>query len=150
MTQTVCNCFSNIKFSDFKVSMIEVLNKDGKPVALLPNGSPSVKLLPIGIYCFGDIEPCSCVTREFILINEGAKEGKYQINLKGICYDIKNSIHTEQCLVLISVKIKDKYSLILVKSMNTANRTKYTNLYTNSILETTKLQQSVVVAAKKV
>ena len=97
MTLTVCNCFSNIQFSNFNISMIEVLDKDGKPVALLPNGTPSIKLHPIGVYCFGDIEPCSCVTREFVIINEGAKESKYQINLRGICYDTTNSIQTERC-----------------------------------------------------
>lgn len=96
MTVTVCNCFSNITFSNYKISMIEVVDEKGKPVALLPNGTPSVKLHPIGVFCFGDIEPCSCVTREFVLINEGAKSGAYKINLKGICYDILKSVHTEE------------------------------------------------------
>ncbi len=77
--------------------MIEVVDADGKPVKMLPNGTPSVKIHPIGIFCFGDIEPCSCITREFVLINEGAKEGEYHINLKGVCYDITKTEHTEQC-----------------------------------------------------
>lgn len=97
MTLTVCNCYSNLTFSNFKISMIEVVDADGKPVKMLPNGTPSVKIHPIGVFCFGDIEPCSCITREFVLINEGAKEGEYQINLKGICYDITKTEHTEQC-----------------------------------------------------
>jgi hypothetical protein len=91
MTLTVCNCYTNIKFSNFVISMLEVLDADGKPVPTLPNGTPSVKIHPIGIYCFGNIEPCSCVSREFVIINEGAKEGKYRIVLKGVCFDIIRS-----------------------------------------------------------
>lgn len=97
MTLTVCNCYSNLTFSNFKISMIEVVDADGKPVSILPNGTPSIKVHPIGVYCFGDIAPCSCVTREFVIINEGAKEGEYHINLKGICYDISKSEYLEEC-----------------------------------------------------
>ncbi len=97
MTITVCNCFSNLQFSNFIISMIEITDKEGKPVALLPNGTPSVKVHPIGVFCFGNIEPCSCVSREFVLINEGAKSGEYHVNLTGISYSISNSIQTEQC-----------------------------------------------------
>ncbi|AFL82014.1 hypothetical protein Aeqsu_2559 [Aequorivita sublithincola DSM 14238] len=97
MTITVCNCFTNLKFSNFKISMIEVLDTDGNAVPTLPNGTPSVKIHPIGVYCFGDIEPCSCVSREFVIINEGAKEGKYQIKLRGVCFGITKMEETEAC-----------------------------------------------------
>jgi len=96
MTLTVCNCYKNIRFDNFIISMIEVVDENEKPVALLPNGTPSVKIHPVGVYCFGEIEPCSCVTREFVIINEGAKEGKYKLKLKGICFDISIPKRTEE------------------------------------------------------
>lgn len=97
MTLTVCNCYTNIKFQNFIISKVEVLDSTGNPVLLLPNGTPSIKLHPIGIYCFGDIEPCSCVTREFVLLTEGAKAGKYKVKISGICYDVCLNYSTEEC-----------------------------------------------------
>lgn len=88
MTLTVCNCYSNVVFRNFNIAMIEVLDAEGNPVPALPNGTPSVKVHPIGTHCFGDIEPCSCVTREFVIILEGAKAGKYQCVVKGIHFEI--------------------------------------------------------------
>lgn len=95
MTITICNCYSNIEFSNFVISSIEVTDTLGKPVAILPNGTPSIKLHPIGVYCFGNIEPCSCISREFVVITEGAKEGKYKLDLKGICFNISIPQHQE-------------------------------------------------------
>jgi len=95
MTLTVCNCYSNIKFQNFKIASIEIFDASGKPVPVLPNGTPSIKLHPIGVYCFGDIEPCSCITREFVLISEGAKDGKYKLRIKGICFDVSISNNVE-------------------------------------------------------
>ena len=98
MTLTVCNCYQNVTFNNFKISMLEVLDSNGNPVPILPDGTPSVKLHPVGIYCFGNIAPCTCVSREFVLINEGAKAGKYKIVLKGICFDvIKAYAEKEDC-----------------------------------------------------
>ena len=95
MTLTVCNCYTNVRFQDFKIACLEVVDAKGKPVPVLPNGTPSIKLHPVGVHCFGDIEPCSCVTREFVILNEGAKEGKYKLNLKGICLDVAIANHIE-------------------------------------------------------
>lgn len=95
MTLTVCNCYSNIQFENFVITSLEVTDISGKPVSVLPNETPSVKLHPLGIYCFGDIAPCSCVSREFVLITEGAKDGKYKINVKGVCFDITRQHHIE-------------------------------------------------------
>ena len=105
MTLTVCNCYSNINFKNFVISSIEILDAAGKPVPVLPNGTPSIKLHPVGVYCFGDIEPCSCVTREFVLLSEGAKEGKYKLSIKGICFDtvISKNIASE-CFELVICK----------------------------------------------
>lgn len=91
---TVCNCYTNVTFIDFKIGMIQILDEDGKPVQVLPNGTPSVDVRPVGPFCFGDVAPCkdgepNCVAREFVLYNKGAKPGKYQIKLEGICYSIQ-------------------------------------------------------------
>lgn len=103
MTITVCNCYSNLTFKNYTISMLEITDADGKPVATLPNGNPSVALHPTGVYCFGDIGPCACVTREFVLITEGAKEGKYKLNVKGICYNV--SIQNEDNSECFSLEI---------------------------------------------
>ncbi len=95
MTLTVCNCYSNTIFENFKITAIQITDKNGKPVPSLPNGKPSVQLLPIGPYCFGNIGPCSCVSREFVLINEGAKAGDYKVQLHGICFDVSRNITKE-------------------------------------------------------
>ena len=97
MTLTVCNCYSNIAFSNFNIASIEVIGREGHPIPKLPNDKPSIQVHPLGVYCFGDIAPCSCVTREFVVLNEGAKAGEYKISLKGICYDIIKSVQTEDC-----------------------------------------------------
>jgi len=105
VTIKVCNCYTNITLKDFSISMICVVDKKGKPVQTLPNGTPSIKLHPVGPHCFGDIAPCSCVTREFVVINEGAKEGDYKILLKGVCYHIEKSYANDEiCFELVICK----------------------------------------------
>lgn len=88
MTLTVCNCYTNVRLHNYMIGSLEVSDSAGNSVSILPNGTPSVKVHPIGGFCFGDIKPCSCVTREFVIITEGAKEGKYQLKLEGICYEV--------------------------------------------------------------
>lgn len=88
LTITVCNCYSNIAFSNYTIGAIHVTDAAGNPVAVLPNGRPSVQVHPLGVYCFGRIEPCSCVTREFVMITEGAPEGGYQLHLEGVCFSV--------------------------------------------------------------
>jgi hypothetical protein len=83
---TVCNPYSNVTMKDFTLQLI-VLNADGTPVANQPNGTPSVQIKPQFNICFGDIAPCtqeghnqqSCISREVVMINRGAKEGTYQV-----------------------------------------------------------------------
>lgn len=99
---TVCNCYSNVAFCDFNIFQLEVTDSDGCPVALLPNGTPSVDIVPVGPFCFGDIKPCiegeaSCVSREFVLNTCGAKEGEYQIKLGSICFEVKHTYTEEAC-----------------------------------------------------
>ena len=105
MSISVCNCYSNVTFEDFRITALQITDEDGKPVPLLPNGTPSVQLIPVGVHCFGNVEPCSCVTREFVLINEGAKAGNYKINIHGVCFDVSRTIHQEM----------DSYELTICK-----------------------------------
>ncbi|MEO1257559.1 MAG: hypothetical protein AAFZ15_02145 [Bacteroidota bacterium] len=98
---TVCNCYDNVTFKDFKIGMLEVVDENGNPVPTLPDGSPSVALHPVGPYCFGDIGPCgsekNCVSREFVLVTKGALPGKYRILVKGVCFDVCFHYDTSEC-----------------------------------------------------
>jgi hypothetical protein len=85
---TVCNPYSNVVLKDFTVQIL-VLDAGGNMVANLPNGTPSVQIKPQFNVCFGDIPACdpqserqqSCVSREVVMINRGAIEGKYQVRI---------------------------------------------------------------------
>lgn len=88
MTITVCNCYTNFSIDNFSIAMIQVLDGEGNEVPVLPDGTPSVKVHPVGVHCFGNIAPCECVTREFVVINEGARAGKYRLNMVGICFGV--------------------------------------------------------------
>lgn len=87
MHLTICNPYSNVTLSNLVVHQLTVVDANGKPVPKLPDGSPSIQLVPVGPYCFDDIAPCACVTREFVLRLRGAPGGPYRILLKGICFD---------------------------------------------------------------
>ncbi|MEA3064122.1 MAG: hypothetical protein QOJ27_557, partial [Sphingomonadales bacterium] len=87
MHLTICNPYKNVTLSNLVVSQLVVVDGNGNPVPNLPNGDPSVELVPIGPYCFDDIAPCTCVTREFVLWLRGAPGGTYHIEVKGICFD---------------------------------------------------------------
>ena len=97
----VCNCYSNIVFHDFTIGYILVEDAEGKTVALLPDGTPSVAAIPVGPFCFGDIGPCkdgepTCKTRQFVVRTRGAIAGDYSIRLGGICYSVSRSFFTEK------------------------------------------------------
>jgi len=99
---SVCNCYSNLSFDDFKISRIEVTDSSGNTVAALPDGTPSVQAVPVGPICFGKIDPCNdgeatCKHREFVINTRGAKAGEYQIKLHGICFDVNFGYHQESC-----------------------------------------------------
>jgi hypothetical protein len=52
---TVCNCYSNVTFTDLSIGQILVTDLAGQPVATLPDGTPSVQVFPSGPICFGDL-----------------------------------------------------------------------------------------------
>lgn len=79
MTISVCNCYTNVTFENFSIASIEASN---------PNGQSTSEIHPLGIYCFGDIPPCSCVTREFVLMTGPDATGDNTIQLNDICYGI--------------------------------------------------------------
>lgn len=90
---TVCNCYSNVTFANLEIQVAVVTDEDGSAVASLPDGTPSVQVLPVGPLCFGDVGPCvdgeaTCVSRQLVLTNRGAKAGSYKVQLYGICFDL--------------------------------------------------------------
>ena len=87
MHLTVCNPYRNLTLSNLTIHQLLVVDMNGNPPALLPDGSPSVQLVPVGPYCFDDLAPCACVTRQFVLRLRGAVPGPYRILVKGICFD---------------------------------------------------------------
>ncbi|TDM06102.1 MAG: hypothetical protein C4K60_15725 [Ideonella sp. MAG2] len=103
---TVCNCYANASFSNVSMGQIRVTDLAGNPVPLLPDGTPSVQVVPSGPICFGDIAPCkdeknpSCVTREVALYTRGAKAGDYRISFDSVCFTVCQHTQTTQCVVV--------------------------------------------------
>lgn len=87
MHLTVCNPYRNLTLSNLTIHQLVVVQANGLPVPNLPDGSPSVQLVPVGPYCFDDLPPCTCVTRQFVLRLRGAVPGSYRILVRGICFD---------------------------------------------------------------
>ena len=99
---SVCNCYTNVTFSNFRIGYLWITDENGRNVPTLPDGTPSVAAIPVGPVCFGDIPPCidnepSCITREFVIVNRGAKPGKYKLSLGAICYDVNQHFDKEKC-----------------------------------------------------
>lgn len=99
MHLTVCNVYNNLTLANLIVNQLVVVLPNGSPVPNLPDGSPSIQLVPRGPYCFGDIPPCSCVTREFVLRLRGAPPGPYQIRIRGICFEARIPGYEEDCFI---------------------------------------------------
>lgn len=107
---SVCNPYSNVSFNNLSIGRISIVDESGNPVPVLPDGTLSVEVLPVGPHCFGNIGPCvddndpaardNCITREFVIRTRGAVEGKYKLLLEGICFEICNHFGTEGCFEL--------------------------------------------------
>jgi hypothetical protein len=98
---TVCNCYSNVTFTDLSIGYVGATDTNGN-VDYLPDGSPSVQVVPLGPICFGDIPPCrdgrpSCVSREVVLLARGARAGGYQIQMRSICFGAAFGYQTDAC-----------------------------------------------------
>jgi hypothetical protein len=103
---TVCNCYSNVTFSNLVICQIQVTDMAGNPVPNLPDGTPSIQVIPSGPICFGDIGPCanqnepSCVSREIVLWTRGAIGKNYRLVFNGICFDVCHHYQSEQCFIM--------------------------------------------------
>lgn len=82
---TVCNPYSNVTLKDFNLQLV-VTDLAGNPVPNQADGTPSVIIKPQFNVCYDDIPPCdpqkpnqNCISREFVMINRGAKPGKYRV-----------------------------------------------------------------------
>ncbi|HSU17159.1 hypothetical protein [Longimicrobium sp.] len=100
---TVCNCYSNVAFHDLVIGRIQVTDLAGNPVPTLPDGTPSVQVVPSGPVCFGDVGPCverdrpTCVSREVVLYTRGAVGKAYRLSFGGICFTVCHPYQDEQC-----------------------------------------------------
>lgn len=99
---TVSNCYGNISFSNLTIGSVSITDAADAPVAALPDGTPSVDILPTGPIAFGEIPSCvdgvpGAVTREFSIHTRGAVEGDYKINLSNMCYGINTNYSMDTC-----------------------------------------------------
>jgi hypothetical protein len=103
---TVCNCYSNITFGNLSIGQILVTDMVGDPVANLPDGTPSVQVIPSGPICFGDIPPCrdkdhpGCVSRELVVYTRGAIGKDYRLSFNAICFSVCHQFQSEQCFTM--------------------------------------------------
>lgn len=101
---TVCNCYSNVTFNDLTIGQILVTDLAGNPVPNLPDGTPSIQIIPTGPICFGNIGPCtdrdhpSCVSRELVIYTRGAIGKNYRLVFKAICFSVE--FQSEQCFIM--------------------------------------------------
>jgi hypothetical protein len=99
MTILVYNPYRNLRLCNVEINRIRVVKPDGSAVPNLPDGSPSITVVPRGHYCFGDLGPCSFAYRQFVLRLRGAVAGPYRILLEGICYELCMTRMTEECMM---------------------------------------------------
>jgi hypothetical protein len=103
---TVCNCYSNVTFGNLSIGQIVVTDMAGQPVPTLPDGTPSVQVIPSGPICFGDIGPCrdkdhpTCVSRELVLYTRGAIGKKYRLSFNAVCFNVCHEYQSEQCFTI--------------------------------------------------
>jgi len=103
---SVCNCYSNVTFNNLSIGQIRITDTAGNPVPILPDGTPSVRVIPSGPIYFGDIGPCkdkkqpSCVSRELVLYTRGAIGKDYRLSFDGICFSVSHQFQSEQCFIV--------------------------------------------------
>ena len=94
---TICNPYNNISFENLVLSKNYITDSSGNPVQLLPDGDPSISSTPRGPICFGRLEPCSCLTRDIVVISEGSAPGIFKLLLENICFDVKFHYDLDAC-----------------------------------------------------
>lgn len=81
----VCNNHTNIGLGNIKILSLELEMADGSAIPTLPDGTPSVRIVPSNFICFDYLEPCSCASRELTMLTCGAYEGSYRIKITYCC-----------------------------------------------------------------
>lgn len=69
------NPYRNLIFRDVKIFNLKIT-----PNQTLPGGDDSVRIIPAVIDCFDDVQSCSYVSRDFVLLTDHALVGAYQIS----------------------------------------------------------------------
>ncbi len=110
---TVCNPYSNVVLKNFNVQLF-IVPAAGGAIPNQPDGTPSVMIRPQFNICFDDIPACdpqkpnqSCVSREVVLIDRGAKPGQYKVFVF-YCF--------EACFTKFSLRDPAVFTLDLVAS----------------------------------
>lgn len=90
---TISNCYADVTLRNFNIGAVYIREVGGGAVPMLPDGSPSVEIVPLGPVCFGDVGPCvddvpGQVSRQFMIRTRGAKAGDYELRMLGVCYDV--------------------------------------------------------------
>jgi hypothetical protein len=98
MFLVVYNPHRNMRLCNVEVNRLRVVNASGANVAMLPDKTPSVQIVPRGPYCFGDLAPCSIAWRQFVIRLRGAPSGPYRILIEGICYQLCLHRMVEECV----------------------------------------------------
>jgi hypothetical protein len=75
----VCNPYSNIAFGKICLYNLRAVKADGSPVDNLPDGTPTVMIVPSREVCVCEVGPCSCAFVELAIKTSGATEGGFRI-----------------------------------------------------------------------
>lgn len=75
----VCSPYSNVAFGKICLYNIRAVKADGSPVENLPDGTPSVLIVPSREVCMCEVAPCSCSFVELAIKTSSAAEGGYRI-----------------------------------------------------------------------
>jgi hypothetical protein len=86
---TVCNPYRNLTFGYLHLYNLRVVLADGSPVPNLPDGTPSVIVVPSHKICLDDIAACTCIQQQLVVKSAGAVEGPYKIIFDYCIEDIK-------------------------------------------------------------
>ena len=103
---TVCNCYSNVTFNDLTIGKIRITDMFGNPVQALPDGTPSVQIIPSGPICFGEVGPCqgrnqpTCIARELVLYTRGAVGKNYLLSFEGVCFTVSHGYQAGECFIV--------------------------------------------------
>ncbi|MBL4662588.1 MAG: hypothetical protein JKY22_03290 [Flavobacteriaceae bacterium] len=79
---SACNTYQNIRFNGLTIKQVWVF-----PNSTLPNGDPTVQIHTSEGICYGDIDPCSCTKRDYMLTVQNAAQGNYFVVIQ---YELKS------------------------------------------------------------